>query len=279
MEKKYYHDTYFQKITRLIEEYRLEEAFNEFQKYIKIYPNDVSGYIFYANAFIKNNQLEEAEKMLKKAERLLSKKTSLLTYEDFIMSKVNLLCHQKRYQECYDLFQKHIRFFYHRKWVFTGLIYFLKRELNILTPEDYERGTSYLVSQILSYEEKRALEYVKKHQSKDENDPIQFVKEFPLENTYYEIRQKLPSARKYISNNFADSYVFGYRANGHVESKLVDYIEAITITNSCDIITMYPYENSERREYIDITPEIDVSSLKRQRVSQIDKFNARYGKK
>ena len=41
MEKKYYHDTYFQKITRLAEEYRLEEAFKEFQKYIKVYPKDV----------------------------------------------------------------------------------------------------------------------------------------------------------------------------------------------------------------------------------------------
>lgn len=250
-----------------------------FRNTLKVIQLILDCYIFYANALIKNNQLKEAEEMLKKAEGLLSGKTSLLTYEDFIMVKVGLLCHQKKYQECYDLFQKHIRFFYHRKWIFTGLICFLKRELHILTSEDYERGTGYLVNQILSYEEKKALEHIKKHQSKEENEQLQFVKDFPLENIYYEIRQKLPSARKYISNTCADSYVFGYRANGHVESKLVDYIEAITIANSNDIITMYPYENRERREYIDITPEIDVSSLKRQRVSQIDKFNARYGKK
>lgn len=47
MEKKYYHDTYFQKIMKLTEEYRLNEAFNEFQKYIKIYPKDAVGYILY----------------------------------------------------------------------------------------------------------------------------------------------------------------------------------------------------------------------------------------
>ncbi len=278
MEKKYYHDTYFQKITRLAEEYRLEEAFKEFQKYMKVYPKDVDGYVYYANAFIKANRLEEAEQMIKKAENLLSKKTSFKTYEDFIMVKVSLLCHQQKYQECYNLFQKNICFFYDRKWIFTGLIYFLKRELNILTAEDYERGEGYLISQILSYNEQRALNRIQKHQNNTEPSPIQFVSDFPLEKIYYKIRNQLPHEKKYISNTFANSYVFGYTANGHVESKLVDYLEVITLQNSNDIITMYPYENRERREFIDITPEEEIYSLKHQRVSQIDKFNARYGK-
>ncbi len=282
MEKKYYHDTYFQKIMKLTEEYRLNEAFNEFQKYIKIYPKDAAGYIYYANAFIKANRLEEAEQTLKIAEELLSEKTSLLTYEDFIMMKINLLCYQQKYEECYHLLQKNIRFFYHRKWFFKGLIYFLKRKLNILTIEDYEHGSGYLINQIISYSEKEALLCIQKHQSPQENtepSSIQFVPSVSLEKTYYEIRSKLPLEKRYNPSAFQNSYVFGYLANGHVNNKLVDYIEVITLANSKDIITMYPYENREKREYYDITPILNSSSLKRQRGSQIDKFNARYGKK
>ena len=89
----------------------------------------------------------------------------------------------------------------------------------------------------------------------------------------------LSNTYRYIESGITDSYIFKYLANGYVNNKLVDYLEVITLQNSNDIITMYPYENRERREYIDITPEIEFSTLKHQRVSQIDKFNARYGKK
>ncbi len=279
MEKKYYHDTYFQKIMQMAQEHRFEAAIYELEKYLKNYPYDVDGYVYYANILIRVNHLDEAESILNTAKKLLNKNISTLVCEDFLRVKILLLCCQKKYEEAYSLFQKNIRMYYHRKWIFKSMLCFLKKQLDLLNEEDYVRGEdTYLIKQILSYDEYLAIEHIKEHQTSKSDDPLQFVERFPLEKTYYAIRAMLPTEKKYIPDAISNSYIFKYDASGHVGSKLVDFFEVITLLDSSDIITMYPYENKEKRDFIDITP-LDSVSLNRKRVSQIDRFNQRYGKK
>lgn len=276
MEKKYYHDTYFRKIINLTQENRYEESINEFQKYLNTYTKDVNGYVYYANILIKMNRLEEAEVVLNTIENMIEKTTSILTCEDFMRTKIFLLCVQKRYQECYQMLQDNIAVFFKRKWFHQGLLYYLKKELRLLASSDYKQITVYLHSQILSYNETAAIHHIKKHQDIQTEEELQFLENFPLQEMYYYFRKVLPNNKKYIEDCISNSYVFQFNGNGHVYNKLVDFIKVITLPDSNNIITIYPYENLEKREYIDITPELD-EPLKRKRISQIDKFNRRYG--
>lgn len=275
MEKKYYHDTYFQKIVKLVRENRYVEAINEIQQYLNIYTKDVEGYVLYADILIKINHLEEVECVLNRVENIIEETTPILTYEEFKRVKIFLLCIQKKYQECYLMLRDNISLFYRRKWSFYGLMCFLKRHLNKENCRKHKEN-SYLINQIFSYDEEKAILHKKRHRHNLNHEVFHFADKFPIENVYYYFRKNLPNEKKYINDEITNSYIFKFINSGHAGNKMVDFIKVITLLDSNDIITMYPYENKERREYIDITPELD-EPLKRKRISQIDKFNRRYG--
>ena len=83
-----------------------------------------------------------------------------------------------------------------------------------------------------------------------------------------------------FSGPFKNIYVFKYDHNGIYNGKSLDYFEIITLQDSNDIITMYPFDNKNGFPYIDITPKIEVEDdyRKVKRMSQIEKFNQRYFK-
>jgi len=84
--------------------------------------------------------------------------------------------------------------------------------------------------------------------------------------------------RKMFSGNFKNSYIFKYENCGIQGEKTLNYIRVIALQDSDEIITMYPYENIANLKYIDITPRIKEPSKQLvKRMSQIDKFNQRYG--
>ena len=97
-----------------------------------------------------------------------------------------------------------------------------------------------------------------------------------MEEIYYKLRQMLPNDKCIYHSIFDSMHVIKYDNNGHVNSKLVDYFAVITVIGTNDIITMYPFDNKSRSYALDLTPTTDVSKVKK--ISQIDKFNQRYGK-
>lgn len=276
--KKYFHDTYFDKIMILLEENRFEEAIYEFQKYIEIYPNDLCGYIYYAAAWIKLGNFQEADRLLKAA--IITKETPQASKEQYIRIKVNLLCGQNKYQECLELLSQNIDVFQKRNWLYYSTLLLLKKKLGILSLKDYQNAEGkYLYSQIVSYDEEKSISHIEKHISYDgNNNPCQFASDLPIRDIFKKLRESLPLENKIYYSDIANLYIFKHDACGHVNSKLVDFFGVIALKDSNDIITMYPYENRERRECIDLTPKIE-DNPKVKRMSQIDKFNQRYGKK
>lgn len=269
---------YFLKIMKLAEEYKLEQAIKEYQKYIQNYPKHLNAYVFYADALIKANRLDEAEYVLSQV--IITPRTPNKDIENLTMIKIKLLCCKKKYKECYELLLQNINIYFQRKSHFVLLIKFLKRELGILNESDISRFKGYLFQQLYDYNEEKALAHIQEHHIFDDEDSIShFVKDFPLKEVYYKIRKMLPLENKIITNGVKELYVFKYDANGHVNNKLVDFIQIVTFQDSNDIITMYPYENEERAFFIDISPVLgEEEGIKLKRVSQIDKFNQRYGK-
>lgn len=276
--KKYFHDTYFKKIIKLYEENRLEEAISEFQNYIEIYPNDLGGYVYYADTWIKLGNFEEAEKLLEMA--VITDKTSQASKDEFLLIKIKLLCCQGKYQECLNLLNKNVAVFKRHDWGFFGTLIFLKKQLGILVPSDYQHfQEGYLWNQIDSYDEEAAISHIENHMPYDINDStLQFVEDFPLRDIYFKLREMLPLETKLYDSIITNLYVFKYDSIGRVNGKLVNHLAVVTLKDSNDIITMHPYENKARRECINLTPE-NQDIPKAKRMSQIDKFNQRYGKK
>jgi hypothetical protein len=88
-----------------------------------------------------------------------------------------------------------------------------------------------------------------------------------------------PSMYSGIFKNF---YIFKYDYCGMLSDgkTKTDYFKVITLQHSNEILTMYPVSNDFKTPFIDITPiqEEDCSNKLVKRMSQIDKFNQRYGK-
>jgi len=61
----------------------------------------------------------------------------------------------------------------------------------------------------------------------------------------------------------------------------VDYFKVVTLPNSFDILTMYPWNNSkEANDYEKLLNQKEKEKVKvMRRESQVEKFNHRYGKK
>ena len=146
------------------------------------------------------------------------------------------------------------------------------KKLGIL-PNNFS-GKSYLAAQIINYDENMAIKHIKKHQYGSDN-PLQFSKDFLIKKTFIEIRNIISTEQAIYNSAVTNIYKFKYIANGHVYYSLVDYIEVVTLHNSNEIITMYPYQNKEKKIYTDITPNFE-DSLKLVRINQIDKFYKKY---
>ena len=275
MSNKYYDTKWFLKIRKYVDNHLLEQAIYEFEKYLQVYPNDCCSHVYYADALMKYGRLEEAKEVLDNV--IILPGTPEVSKQDLIIMRIKLLSCQQKYEECYKLFQDNLEIFQSRDFPTTEVLMFLKKQLNLLADIDYS-GYSYRIDQITAYSEVMAIEHIRKLRfvSVDENN-YTFNEDFLLEDVYYKLRELLPLEEKYYNRIIENSYIFKYDNCGRVNGKRVDYLEVVTLQGSNDIIMMYPYENKERISCIDLTIEKEVVS-KVKRISQIDKFNQKYGK-
>lgn len=270
---KYYDNGDIARIQRMVAENKLEAAAAGYANYIAKYPNEPLAQDLYADVLIKLGKFKEARDLLEQ----IKFKDRLL--EDSIRKarvlKTKLLRCEERYEEALSVLEKNRVYFED----YIGVLLFLKKKLNLLTDEDYQY-TGYLFSQIVDYSEERCLDHLLKHQYYEGNNNLcQFAKNFPLRNIYFRLRRGLPEQGRLYSSCCDYKVMFKYDNNGRVNGRMTNYFEVVVLNHSNDIITMYPYLNTERRPYTDITPEItEIEHPKVKRMSQIDKFNQRYQK-
>lgn len=269
---QYYNDNYFNFIQKMVHENRLEKAIDEYEKYLLKYSNDCCGYAHYADALIKLGRFEEAKHVLDNI--VINNKTPNLSKQEVELMKLKLYSCLGQYEKCLEMLRDNFDMFDEKNWNVLELLIFFKKNLGLLLVDDYS-GYSYKIDQITDYSEERAIGCIRKcHFDSGTNPPFCFNDSFDLERVYNEIRSMLPLENKIYSSVFENMYIFKYDNCGRVDGKVVDYIKIITLLESNDIITMYPYKNKERASFIDITPEYDCPKVKR--ISQIDKFNQRY---
>lgn len=259
-----------------------------FEEYLKKYPNDYSAYPYYCSNLIIIGELELAEKVLDYVEEEYIKDDVFLrasSFEKFkynmFFSRVKLLSYQEKYEELYRFYSDNIEmdvgknlssvWFYSKKR--TGRLSDEKRDVN-----------SYLYRQIVRYEEEEFYQHIEKHlanKNKDLDEPNTsiFEENFPLKDVVEEIKKHIPSDKRLFLGFYDDIYYFKYDECGRVDMRPVNYFKIICLHNSQDFITMCPVVGNENLPYIDLNYMKKEEPSKVKRISQIDRFNRRYGNK
>lgn len=273
MKNKYYNTSALNMAYEKFNQYDIYYALAEVQKYLKKYPNDIRTIIFYCHILLKINELEIVQEYLNTIE-LLDKSSE---YESEILKiKLYLNSYQGNFDECKKILQNPIS---SRKCRLSFLTY-LKKQLGNLAKEN-TKNEKYICKQINSYDEQMAIEHIKKHFNNGlcEFDDINsiFNDSFPLEDIINKIKEILPNEQKINSRGFENEYIFKYDKCGTVSGVSTDYFFVCTIQNTNHIITIYPCLNTGKLPFTDLNDYEKESNGKIKRISQIEKFNKRYG--
>lgn len=174
----------------------------------------------------------------------------------------------------------------------SGVRFYLEYKLGILKdPDSYK---SYFSSQVLHYNENKALYHIKSHlyEKNEKFVHTTFYDDIDIEKLFNEIKIKIQgeSIKKF---SFCDCYMIdcGYPI-GMIDKRETTKMKVITIPNTKNIISMYPilsfdkandysYDLDKIETYkgnLEATEVTEKHMVKKKtRLSQIDKFNKKYG--
>lgn len=153
----------------------------------------------------------------------------------------------------------------------------------IFEPEKLKVGynESYFVRQIANYNPDLAIKHIKNNHFNKENKTL-FNPEVNIEELFKNIKKIIEDNKDANSVvGLAEAYNIYYPnigKNSESDYYNLNYITVGTVYNSSDIVTMYPTNNFLLCEALPF-PKKEESVKELKRVSQIDKFNQRYGKK
>lgn len=226
----------------------------------------------YSTAFLlSNGKLEEAEKVL---DKIYEEEYESIDDDFEVLFKLAITKYRlKKYEESLVLAKKLLNELDGAKRV--SLIEELRRlELlnNVMLNNPIEeRVYSYSEKQIISYSKESAIEHIKDHHiySKSYNN---FSDEIDVDKLYDEVVEMLDDCVPRYNRLF-DLYFIRYEKIGYVDQSFINQLNVIVIPGTKNIITMFPAISENNYDIDDST----VEKKKTKRLSQIDKFNKRYG--
>lgn len=258
------------------------------EQYLNKYPKDNGGYIYYINCLITVGEFNKALNLLNKIEEKfkdntiysdnIAKRRTQMT--SIVYAKLRVLLYLERYKEAYELYLN-------TKDIIDTLeikpLFYCKKKLGLLNEEELEERpyNIYYNRQVIDYQESDFINHVKKHFSdykyNDEEDPTEFSPSFPLEKVIEEVKKYIPSDKRLFPGFSDNLYIFRYDNCGIFDKGVIHYFKVITFHNSKDIITMYPSIKCDNLPYVDLNYMKVEDNPKVKRLSQIDKFNKKFG--
>lgn len=288
MEYKYYNNWEFKRAMATTENDPFSGAI-ELSNYLDKYPADYTSYLYYISTLLCIGSFDKAKEILDFIERIVNsdvysdceKRASILKYSYFF-SKLKYLCYKKDYENAYNLYLKNSNVVGIAE--INRIVFYLKYKLGLISDEEIKDRDRllYLDRQIVDYKESDFLYHSKKHCSdnpyKNGDDETEFSAGFPLEDVVEEIKKYIPSDKKLYPGFIDNMYLFKYDNCGIYKKGRINYIKVITFNDTKDLITMYPHIKGERFPYVDLNyMQADKYNNKTKVLSQIDKFNSKFG--
>ena len=276
MNKKYYDNDALKIIHQKFKGHELYSALADTQKYLKKYPNDLMALLQYCHILLRLGEFETVQNCLD----VIELNNDSFDHElEILKIKLYLNSYQGNYEECGRILENSL---ISRNCRLSFLSY-IRKQLGQIDISDIN-SERYICEQMKSYNEEKAIEHIKKHLNEDccetFNVFTKFNENFPIEEIYTKLKRILPSESKIYSRGYQNIYFFKYDGCGLVDDKIIDYFYVCTFQNSNKIITMYPCHsiNIGKIRYTDLNDYAN-SNKKIKRISQIDKFNQKYGRK
>lgn len=252
-----------------------------YEEYLKKYPKDYGMYLDYARLLVILNEKELANKVFEYVEYLVSNNASYRkskVYGCYLKYKYDYevvkLLSEYKYQEIYDLYVNN-----DLKMLPSSDSTYLMKRLNL--PINIPRGKyGYTVSQIVEYREVDFYKHIEKHLTSLDGMGAYFNNDFSCKEVIEEAKKYIPSNNKGISFNiYCEIYYFKYDFCGKVDKKTVNYFKVVSIRDTNNLLTIYPVDvdcEKNNMNYVDLN-YLRKEEVVTKKLSQIDKFNRRYG--
>lgn len=147
--------------------------------------------------------------------------------------------------------------------------------INSIKKEKIDQSTlAYTEKQIVSYSKKSALKHIYKHHVVEPRES-KFNENIDIKELFENIKDML-SKDNVIYDSLFDKYIIKYPNAGYdKDNHNINQMLVITLPNTKNILTMYPYDGSESMFVLEELEEKEKPKVKR--LSQIEKFNKKYG--
>ena len=286
---KYYDFKSSKNIEKIMEQ-DVFQAIDLYEQYTEVYPKDYASYKNYLCLLIRVGNFEKTAEVLRNLEikildgqlkKVKDGKTKKSLIETIIYIKLQLLIHTEKYEEALEYIETNNNLIDINNFNKGGYIAYLKKQLGIpFELKEIEKKNSYLFRQLDSYSEQAFLEHSKRHIEgyTDEKIRALFYTDFPIEKIFEEAKKNYLFENRIISGVISDEYYFKYDRCGVKDGISCDYFVVRTFANIQEYLTMFPQDNINTYPYIDLNYLKEDIKPKIRKLSQIDKFNQRYGK-
>ena len=278
---KGYNKRDYEEIVSLFKKNRFKECLELVEDYINEYPNDIKLYGYYVRLLTMFGHFEKTELFIRKNIDKIPETNTI--HKIMLRNWMYSYSYRGNYDEAYDMLECYKDLFTKEGWDYTYYKLFLKSRLGMLSTKDLSDAemNRYVFRQIATYKEHIMLSMVNNihynGQIKDSILNCYFYEDNNPEKLLEIIKANLNDAPFTYQDGYGASYIFKYDNVGKINNKNVNYILVVTMIDTNDIITFEPYCNIENAPFIDITPELEESNVKK--LSRIDKFNQKYGMK
>ena len=287
MSVKYYNRHNFSKAMEM-EKKDIHLSIELFRQYLEEFSNDYMAKTYYVSALVTSGSLVEAEEALNELEMQICLDKDFTKHKDkaekntasLVYSKVRLLIHSNRYEECYKLIHDNIDLLERNNYEVDASFLFCKKMMNNDFHFLSKDNKSYLYRQIDDYSEERFIKHIQKHMptySGIEKTTSVFCESFDFDKTFKVIRETIPSKKVLYPGVLEDVYYYKYDSCGKVNNKYTDYFKLVVLHDSKHFITIAPTGNIENLPCIDLN-YLQEETPKTNTNSQIDKFNKKYAK-
>lgn len=229
------------------------------------------------------SKLECSKGNFKKAEEYInqSKEKTSFVFPEMYYYDTLINFRNKNYDKAYDLIKNVENAYF--GCIFRYSIAHLLSDLHLtellidreLGRQDISKCNTYMEKQIADYSMDEAVKHIKKTYF-DETRIAYYKPSANIDSLIVEAKEKLNSDSLFCDSSF-DKYIIpcdkvGIDNNGSTINQLL----VVTLPNSKDIIEMYPVDASDNLRFTKLGSE-NSQPKKVYRMSQIDKFNAKYG--
>ena len=224
------------------------------------------GYLNLGLLEMKEQNFQSAKEYLQKAAT-----SNLALSINAYFSLAYIAIREEDYDTCYNIIEKletkDLNFELERSLKKLRL-YTDKKVGRPIPKKDYK----YTEEQIIDYSENKAIKYIGELHT--ENDALSvFGDDININTLFYQVKANIKNITPNISS-LLDEYILTVPNVGYGPTGAADKIKVLCLPNTDSIITMYPINQSVSKPVEEEVPKVAIK-----RMSQIEKFNARYGKK